>query len=65
LSAVLAVVTFAVSPMVGPLGPVGVVPVVVLVVPEAFGVGVVVEALFMRLPVAPLATVPAMMTVAV
>jgi hypothetical protein len=51
--------------MVGPLGPVGVVPVVVLVVPEAFGVGVVVEALFMRLPVAPLATVPAMMTVAV
>jgi hypothetical protein len=47
------------------LGPLGVVPVVVFVVPLGLGVGVVVEALFIRLPVAPVATVPVMRMVAV
>jgi hypothetical protein len=58
----LCVVIFAVSPIVGPLG---VVPVVVLVVPEGLGVGVVVVALFIKLPVAPDATMPEITTVAV
>jgi hypothetical protein len=46
-------------------GPLGVVPVVVLLGPLGPGVGVVVDALFIRLPVAPAATVPVIRTVAV